>query len=214
MGEGRGKVAIFLTTICAEPKEDEVLKQSHAAEGLIVYEGGCPPRVGRTRRVPLSARKVESIAIRCPVMRAKIKATKKESFTACGEESTYQGTYTGVTFRPLSEIPMISSAEKAKLMASLVVHGPGSAGPPGGQAPTLPDEWLERHGQDTPLFWNESKPIALWCALIDDWKVQAVFDITPGSGALMEACLTRGVLYYGICAGLRIVTHMEPMLPI
>ena len=164
---------------------------------MIVYEGGCPPRAGRTRRIPLSARKLESITIRCPVQRNKIKATKKESFTACGEESTYQGTYTGVAFRPLSEIPLIDSGEKAKVMGNLVITGPGSTVQ--GPGPALPDEWQERNGRDQPLFWNESKPIAFWCALIDDWKIQAIFDVTPGSGALMEACLTRGVLYYGVC---------------
>ena len=76
------------------------------------------------------------------------------------------------------------------------------------EAPTLPHDWLERHGQDALLFGNESKPIAFWCALIDDWKIQALFDVTPGSGALMEACLTRGVQYYGVCHGLSLSTDV------
>lgn len=29
--------------------------------------------------------------------------------------------------------------------------------------------------------------------------MQAVFDVTPGSGALMEAAMTRGIQYYGAC---------------
>ena len=183
-------------------KEDEFLKQNHSAEAMIIYEGGCLPRVGRSRKVPLNARKVESITVRCPVQRTKIKATKKECFTACGEESTYQGTYTGVTFRPLSEMPLINSSEKAKLLGSTVVQGSRSISQIQAAAPDLPDDWLERNGKDVPLFWNESKPIAFWCALIDDWKIQAVFDLTPGSGACMEACLMRGVQYYGVCHGL------------
>ena len=73
-------------------QEEGLLDQPHAAEGYIVFEGGCPPRGGRSRRVPLAGYKVETIAVRCPVNRTKIKASKKEHFTACGEESTYQGT--------------------------------------------------------------------------------------------------------------------------
>ena len=68
--------------------------------------------------------------------------------------------------------------------------------------PKLPEDWVERTGQDCPLFWQESKPIALWCALLDDWKVHAVLDCSPGSGALMEAALTRGIMYYGFCIDL------------
>ena len=29
--------------------------------------------------------------------------------------------------------------------------------------------------------------------------IQAVFNVTPGSGALMEASLTRGAVYHGVC---------------
>lgn len=41
--------------------------------------------------------------------------------------------------------------------------------------PELPEDWRERNG-GCPLFWHESKPIALWCALLDEWKVHAVLD--------------------------------------
>ncbi|CAL1152351.1 unnamed protein product, partial [Cladocopium goreaui] len=157
-------------------EEDDVLSQAHACEATIVYTGGCPPRAGRSRRVPLSGRKVETVAIRCPVQRTRIKATKKETFTACGEESTYQGTYTGVAFRASLEIPLISLGEKSKVMDPNSVLS----------LPRAPEDWVERNGEDCPLFWGESKPIALWCAILDEWKVQAVLDCSPGSGALME----------------------------
>lgn len=157
----------------------------------MVYAGGCPPRAGRSRKTPLSAKKVEAIAILCPVQRSKINCTKKEQFTACGEESTYQGTYSGVNYRSTAEIPLISPQEKMNIL----VQSPQSNSPP-----TLPDDWTEKFGSEhVPLFWNESKPIALWAALIDDWKISSIFDCTPGSGALMEAALTRGVAYHGLC---------------
>ena len=65
--------------------------------------------------------------------------------------------------------------------------------------PVPPDDWAERNGSDIPLFWSEPKPIALWAAVIDDWKVATIFDCSPGSGALMEAAMTRGVFYHGLC---------------
>ena len=76
--------------------EDNVLSFSFAEEATIMYQGGCLPRAGRTRKVPLSAKKVETVAMRFPVARSKIRASKKEAFTACGEASTFQGTYSAV----------------------------------------------------------------------------------------------------------------------
>ena len=95
-------------------QEDEIPGQPHCSEATIVYCGGCPPRCGRSRRVPLGGRKVETMALRCPVLRSRLKATKKESVTACGEESTRQGTYTNVSFRNTFEIPLIAPTEKAQ----------------------------------------------------------------------------------------------------
>ena len=74
--------------------------------------------------------------------------------------------------------------------------------------PKLPEDWVERNGEDCPLFWHESKPIALRCALLDEWKVHAVLDCSPGSGALMEAALTRGIVYHGFCLDLSWLCHM------
>ena len=67
----------------------------------MVFAGGCPPRAGRSRKVPLSAKKVESIASLCPVSRSKIKANKKEQVTACGE----------VSYRSGAEIPHLPTGE-------------------------------------------------------------------------------------------------------
>ena len=78
--------------------------------------------------------------------------------------------------------------------------------------PRAPEDWVERNGEDCPLFWGESKPIALWCAILDEWKVQAVLDCSPGSGALMEAALTRGILYHGLCVELSLSRHQNTQI--
>eukprot|EP00435_Cladocopium_sp_Y103_P074779 s326_g51.t1 len=167
-------------------EEDVVLAQTQTEELHLIYSGGCLPRAGRVRRVPLAARKVETCALRFPAQRTKIRTTKKENFTSCGEATTYQGTFSGVTFRPVSELPLINSDDKKKVLPAV----------PAVQAP---EPWKESHGEDVPLFWQEGKPIEFYLALLDEFKGKAVLDLTAGSGALMEACLTRGVQYHGIC---------------
>ena len=88
---------------------------------------------------------------------------------------------------------MIDAAAKAKILAVC----PGAPAAPAVTA--VPDPWKDNHGEDVPLFWQEAKPISFYLALIDDLQVKAVFDMTAGSGALMEAALTRGIQYHGIC---------------
>lgn len=141
----------------------------------------------------MSARKIESAATRFPAQRARIKTTKKEHFTSCGEATTFQGTYSGVCYRSLGELPLIDAAAKAKILAAC----PGAPAAPAVTA--VPDPWKDNHGEDVPLFWQEAKPISFYLALIDDMQVKAVFDMTAGSGALMEAALTRGIQYHGVC---------------
>lgn len=165
-----------------------MLSQTQTEEIFIIYTGGCVPRAGRTRRVPLSSRKVETAAIRFPAVRSKLKTAKKENFTSCGEATTFQNTYSGVAFRPASELPLITCAEKAKIFTA--------AAP---AVPAAPQAWQDAHTDDVPLFWQEGKPINFYLAILDEFKVKAIFDVTAGSGAMMEACITRGVHYHGLC---------------
>ena len=171
-----------------QPQEDTILALAQTEEIAVIYAGSCPARAGRMRRLPLAARKIETAALRFPVARTRVKTCKKESFNSCGEATSFQPTYSGVSFRSVKELPLISLAEKQKVFPQAI---------PAVQP--APDQYQEEHGSDQPLFWQESKPIALWLALLDELKIQCVFDVTAGSGALMEACLTRGILYHGLC---------------
>ena len=125
--------------------------------------------------------------MRFPGQRSKFKTTKKENFTSCGEATTFQNTYSGVAFRPASELPLIACSEKAKILTA--------AAP---AVPAAPQAWQDAHTDDVPLFWQEGKPISFYLAILDEFKVKAVFDVTAGSGAMMEACITRGVQYHGL----------------
>ena len=171
-----------------------VLNLLAASEEItVVYAGGCLPRAGRMKKTLLGARKVETAVLRCPVQKNRIKTVKKESFNSCGEASTFQGTYSGVAYRPLSELPLIDHEEKVKIFAAAPAVLSTSV------IPVPPEAWKDRHGNDVPLFWQEGKPIGFYNAFLEELQVKAVFDVSAGTGALMEACLTHGVQYHGLC---------------
>ncbi|CAL1168962.1 unnamed protein product [Cladocopium goreaui] len=167
--------------------EEAVLAQPQSEEMHLVYSGGCIARAGRMRRIPLGARKIETAAVRFPTQRVRVKTSKRENFTSCGEATTFQGSYSGVEFRSSYELPLMSLTEKAQVLGSAASAAP-------------PEDWTDRFGDNAvPLFWQESKPISFFNAILDEYKVTAVFDVTAGSGAFMEASLTRGVVYHGLC---------------
>ena len=164
-----------------------MLAQPQSEEMHLVYAGGCIARAGRMRRIPLGARKIETAAVRFPTQRVRVKTSKLENFTSCGEATTFQGSYSGVEFRSSYELPLMSLTEKAQVLGSAASAAP-------------PEDWTDRFGDNAvPLFWQESKPISFFNAILDEYKVTAVFDVTAGSGAFMEASLTRGVVYHGLC---------------
>ena len=49
-----------------------------------------------------------------------------------------------------------------------------------------------------PLFWAEKKTATFFKQLMEDLNVQAVCDLTPGSGTLASACLASGRTYFGV----------------
>ena len=48
------------------------------------------------------------------------------------------------------------------------------------------------------LFWQETKPVELYEQMLQDFDIRAVFDASPGSGALAEAALRLGISYVGV----------------
>ena len=48
-----------------------------------------------------------------------------------------------------------------------------------------------------PMFWGESKVPAFFEALISNFAIKEIQDLTPGSGALAIAALRQGIPYQG-----------------
>ena len=162
-------------------------RQVHPALSSGLSTGAC---VCRTRMTVLFASHVEGGVMSMPVARNKLKVVKRETHAVCGEVTTVFGSYTGVEYRPKPEAPRISSIEKDKIFKQT------------GRKP-LPDAWTEDYGASEPLFWQETKPIGMWRALIQDFQVKSIFDVTAGSGALAEAAMMEGAVYHGLCAAPR-----------
>ena len=156
-------------------------------EELFLVFTGSRQRAGRSRKTVLAAKLVEVGLVILPCARTRVKIqTREDEFVNCGEDSTFFDTYSGVPFRPTSELPLIESKEKA------VVTGV--------QVPVAPDTWLAKHGSAQPLIWNESKPIKFWRALLQHFSAKVVFDVTAGTGALLEAAMVQGARYHGLCS--------------
>ena len=62
----------------------------------------------------------------------------------------------------------------------------------------LPIKWERRGLRGVPLFWCETKSVTAWVQVLEDTMSQAVVDLSPGSGALAEACMKMGAQYFGI----------------
>lgn len=137
-----------------------------------------------------------------PFQANKLRTKKREELNACNETSTFHNTYSGVPFRKTVDVPLIARADKAQIFR----HAPGTHGTTAGEGEELPENWC--HGATEPLFWQECKPISFWMALLNDLNAKAVFDLTPGSGALAEAAMAAGIQYHGTCRTPRCSHHL------
>jgi hypothetical protein len=162
-----------------------------AQEVVVLYKPDEKTRVGRTRRVAFSSQDVEMCHLTFAQSKTKLKLQKRELFNCLGETSTHCCSYSGVPVRPTSELPMIAANDKLKLLGISK------------SLPEVPVKWSAKHGAVIPAFWWESKPISFWRALLQDVGATHVFDLTSGSGALLEASLANGIHYHGLCSGPR-----------
>ena len=172
-------------------QEEGILGQPHAAEGHIVFAGGCPPRGGRSRRVPLAGCKVETTS--CEVPGQSRQAKRNTSLPPAKNPRTKAHTLAWLS-GPSLKFLLWALKRRRTFCASLqsTVLSP------------LLQSGRSAMASICHFFLNASKPIAFWQALLDDWSIQAVFDVSPGSGALMEAALRRGAVYHGVCLQLSV----------
>jgi len=102
------------------------------------------------------------------------------------ETTTAFCTYSNVPFPNLEEVPLIKQSDKVKILCLPAVKA--------GEE-WKPKEWA--HGDLVPLFWGESKTIELYEALIKNYNIQSVFDLSC-HWALAAAALRSSIQYYGV----------------
>ena len=146
--------------------EDVVAGNPNAFESWVVYK----PTVSTTCRTVSFASDNQEVAwILLPCSRVNLSTTARRQFTACGEASTHDSTYSGVASIPLRALPQISLADKQEAL--------GLGAPPAAAPADVLDSVVAQ-----PLFWQERKPADLLRQLMRDLCCRAVFDLTPGSG--------------------------------
>ena len=156
----------------------------HLNELMLLFVGGARAEVGRTRKVAFGANNVETALVFSPWPRTALSAKPRTVFNVLGETSTHDTTYSGVPFRSRKAIPRISVKDKAEIV--------GMFSPAG-----VPESLMQEFSNPI-LFWQEGKPVEIYEQMLADFDVRSVFDVSPGSGALAEACLRLGITYVGV----------------
>ena len=150
-------------------------------EFVVLYAGN----VARcaSRRTFLGRQGTETGFLKMPLSRTRLTTKDRSDAFLNGKGlTTHDFNYIGVPFPSLNSLDKIKPAEKAAIFQ-----------PAGAQAPK---KW-DRSG--VPLFWQESKGLPFWDAILGNLDVGAVFDVSPGSGVLARVCLQRGIQYVGVC---------------
>jgi hypothetical protein len=170
----------------------------HLNELTLLFVGGGRAEVGRTRKVAFGANNVETALVFPPWPRTSMSAKPRTAFNVLGESSTHDITYSGIPFRSRKAIPRIAEKDKAEIV--------GMSSPAG-----VPEN-LTQEFSNPILFWQEAKPVELYEQLLADFDARSVFDVSPGSGALAEACLRLGISYVGVTTRMTHATWLSNVL--
>ena len=163
------------------------------ADGLGICRGTAEGEVSNmpcswcSRKHPFSSRNTEVGYVVLPTSRTKISLRPRPAGTAgsaAGEDNSSFTSYTGITMVRRNRLKLISPEEKGKIFSD--------------EVNPLPIKWRKRGPRGVPLFWCESKSVTAWEQILQDTMTQAVVDLSPGSGALAEACMKMGAQYFGI----------------
>ncbi|CAE7754589.1 CRK3 [Symbiodinium sp. CCMP2592] len=146
------------------------------------------PRQCRQRKIFCGSARVEAATMKLWTPRVRISVTERSddfvppaaSETKTKKKTRKQTTHdlNSVGVPPAAGRPLINGVDKAKIFEC-----------------NEPDGF---RGSACPIFWAETKPVSYWQTLLSSLQVGQVIDLTPGSGALAEACLLDDVPYAGI----------------
>ena len=140
------------------------------------------------RKLAFSNANVEILFVALPQKSDKCRQhlVPRDMFNKCGESTNFSRSYTGVPFRNLAEIPRLERDAKVQILGASAV---------GDFIKNRVQKEVAEKGH--PLLWTEWKPVKLYSALLRDFQVATVVDMTPGSGAACLAALYSDIFYIG-----------------
>ena len=165
--------------------EDALLHLPSSSEIFLTYDS--TPSSWCSRKHPFSCRNTEIGYVVLPTSRTKISLRPRPAGTAgsaAGEDTSSFTSYTGIPMVPRNRLPLMSPEEKQKIFKD--------------EGSPLPSKWQKRGFRGVPLFWCETKSVTAWSRVLEETMTQAVVDLSPGSGALAEACMKMGAQYFGV----------------
>ena len=170
---------------CRRKMEDAILQLPASSEIFLTYDS--TPSSWCSRKHPFSSRNTEIGYVVLPTSRTKISVRPRplgQPGSAAGEDTSSFTSYTGIPMVRRNRLPLMSPEEKRNIFND--------------EVSPLPSEWQKRGLTGVPLFWCESKSVTDWVHILEDTMTQAVVDLSPGSGALAEACMKMGAQYFGV----------------
>ena len=164
--------------------EDALVNLPCTAEIFVVYDKSWNDWL-YGRKHFMTSKNTEVGYVTCAGNRSKLKVQERAGVVAkAGEESSHWTSYTGVTMPSRSSLAQMNVDDKAQIFSAATKP--------------LPDKWVKAC-PGVPLFSGETKSKTFWHQIIAEHCVKAVVDVTPGAGALAEACMEMDTHYVGIC---------------
>ena len=150
------------------------------------------------RKVAFGGVNRETMHACLPTCRTNMKAQPRDSFKLCGEKSTHELTYSGVSVKTLVELPRLSSSDKQQIT---------------GREEKVADELLDEIGaRGVPLFWGDWLPIQFYAGVFRDFGVTDVFDLSSGQGGAAVGAYYANVNYEGVCINEQHETWLNRLL--
>ena len=153
-------------------------------------------------KIFMGAKLHEAAFVNLPCSRQRLTVARREDkFLPKGADSTHCAMFANVPLPAATLFPRMSMTEKAAIFPV------GCCGSP----PRSPHPQKWDFG-GVPLFWRESKSSDLWSAVLGMFSIKDIVDLTPGSGALARAAMSRGLKYIGIVSDVKHLAWLQNTL--
>ena len=154
---------------------------TETAEMWLTYSGSVQRAPGRQVFAGNNNREIGLVRLPCGRVRLTT-ADREDDYTPTEACTTADMAYVNIPPVPLDKLPVMTWEEK-KAMTGL-------------EERSGPKNWTKA---SFPFAWQQVKPVAFWKALIANYNIKQVVDLTPAGGFLGMACLEADIKYLAFC---------------